>query len=287
MIRKLVKSARTITLELRIKKNIAKYKSGGMIPWSMGYQEYKEEEIKKKVYKIKTPWYPETNYGIGLDERIVEYPWILSKLSKQGTTLLDAGSSLNHYFILGNEILQKKHITICTYQPESQYFNQHRINYIYEDLRRLPIREGWFDEVVCISTLEHIDMDNSIYGYDLPNHSYEPKKSTEYLKVVGELVRVLKKGGLLLITVPFGKFETHGFFQQFDNEMINSIIDFLSNAGIVNSTYFQYTKSGWILSSRELCSESESYNPHSGRGLKNDGAAHSRAICCLEFKSTI
>lgn len=30
------------------------------------------------------------------------------------------------------------------------------------DLRRTALRDGWFDEIVCISTLEHVGMDNTL-----------------------------------------------------------------------------------------------------------------------------
>ena len=32
-------------------------------------------------------------FGIGVDERIVEYPWIVSRLEPGSTRLLDAGSN--------------------------------------------------------------------------------------------------------------------------------------------------------------------------------------------------
>jgi len=287
MIRKLIKAARALSSKTQKKYNIARYKREGMKPWSVGYQEYRDMEIANEILNVNAAWRPGKNYGIGLDERIVEYPWILSKLKKDATNLLDAGSTLNYDFILDNHILVDKHLTICTYQPENYFFNLRRINYIYEDLRLLPLRDGWFDEVVCISTLEHIDMDNSLYGYQLPNAGYQSNQSTEYLNVVRELVRVLKRGGTLLITVPFGKYEQHGFFQQFDSQMIDSVVEILFEVGAVDLTFFQYVKSGWILSTREECKEESSFNPHTNKGFKNDGAAHSRAICCLELKSRL
>ncbi len=267
-------------------EKIASYIKNGRIPWSTGYHEHKIDQIKKMI--SPTISLVDLNgYGLGIDERIVEYPWILSKLSQQESRLLDAGSTLNHEFILLHPILRKKHLTICTFEPEALSLTKNRINYIYEDLRLLPMRDQWFDEVVCISTLEHIDMDNSMYGYKLPNSGFSEVKSYEYLKVVNELLRVLKPGGKLLITVPFGRFENHGFFQQFDSEMMLRMVNVLKLQGTCELTFFRYTFQGWIKADQEGCSMEESFNPHTGKGQGTDGAAHSRAIGCIEFNKIV
>jgi SAM-dependent methyltransferase len=262
-------------------KKITDYLKSGRIPWSPGYEEYKIDQIRKQLQTASENFTLSEGYGIGLDERIVEFPWVLSRLSNSGATLLDAGSTLNHEFVLSHAILKQKDIIICTYHPETPSFPEKRIGYVYQDLRELPFRNEWFDEITCISTLEHIDMDNTMYGYDRPNNSNLTLKSYEYLKAVAEMSRVLKPGGKILITVPYGKYESHGFFQQFDEEMIEKIRTILN--GTITSLYFKYNRLGWALSDDESCREEESFNPHTGRGKKNDGAAHSRAICCLEF----
>ncbi len=109
------------------------------------------------------------------------------------------------------------------------------------------------------------------------------KKSFEYLKTVDELKRMLICGGKLLITVPFGKYETHGFFQQFDTEMIGRLSDSLKEKGSISFKFFKYLKSVWILSNQQDCEQQESYNLHTGKGKKDDRAAHSRSIFCIEF----
>ena len=126
-------------------------------------------------------------------------------------------------------------------------------------------------------------MDNSMYGYDLDFNKEVEIKSYEYLKAVSEMLRVLKSGGTLMLTVPFGKFENHGFFQQFDKEMINRIYDLLKSEGTIESTFFTYEKEGWRFALIDELSTIESYNPHTGKGKKDDGAAHSRAIACIKF----
>lgn len=264
----------------------------GQIPWSEGYVAHKEESIitsvssaviLEKFFQKNIP----TNYGYRLDERIVEYPWIFANLLKVKTIFLDAGSTFNFDYLLNNELIENKDKYIYTYYPEGNSYNHKRISYVYGDLRDLPFRNNFFEEIVCQSTIEHIDMDNSMYGYDLKSTlELVTNKSYEYLKVIDELLRVLKTNGQLLLTFPYGKFENHGFFQQFDDEMVSRITDKMKDLGSCELVFFKYLPDGWIVASQEECNNSESFNPHTQIGKKDDFAAHSRAICCVKFIQT-
>uniref|UniRef100_UPI004047EE5B methyltransferase domain-containing protein n=1 Tax=Algoriphagus sp. TaxID=1872435 RepID=UPI004047EE5B len=270
-------------------KNIKTYLASDRIPWSVGYTDFKRESIKKvisdpelQVSFIRNKLLP--NFGYRLDERIVEYGWLFSNLIKGKTTFLDAGSTFNFEYMIEHSVMKEKDIYIYTYYPEEQSYVANRISYNFGDLRDLPYKDNLFDEIVCQSTLEHIDMDNSMYGYDLKsNLNVELNKSYEYIKVIEELLRVLKNNGQLLLTFPFGKFENHGFFQQFDSEMLGKIIDKIKDFGNYEYCFFKYLPEGWIIASQENCSDSESFNPHTQIGKKEDFAAHSRAICCIKF----
>ena len=126
-------------------------------------------------------------------------------------------------------------------------------------------------------------MDNSIYGYDIAHNSNTEKKSYEFIVAIKEMIRVLKSKGTLLLTFPYGKFENHGFFQQFDDEMLSRILNLFNNIGSTNVEFFKYEKEGWRFAEQDEVSQSISFNPHTGRGKLDDNAAHSRAICCINF----
>jgi SAM-dependent methyltransferase len=264
----------------------------GQIPWSEGYVVHKEESIDKNISNdailegFITKKIP-ANYGYRLDERIVEYPWLFANLKKEKTIFLDAGSTFNYEYLLNNKLIENKEKYIYTFYPEEKSYNYKRISYGYGDLRNLPFKDNFFEEIVCQSTIEHIDMDNSMYGYDLKSTlDVVTNKSYEYLKVIEELLRVLKIDGQLLLTFPYGKFENHGFFQQFDDEMVRRITDEMKDLGSYELTFFKYLPDGWIFASQEECNDSESFNPHTQIGKKDDFAAHSRAICCVKFSRT-
>lgn len=265
-----------------------RFLDGGSIPWSNGYHEFKEEYItesirnKSLIETIKSNSNLE-NYGFRLDERVIEYPWIFSKLSKREGKLLDAGSTFNFDYIVNHPIMKNKDLTIFTFAPEANNFCDKSISYVFGDLRNMIFKDNVFDFVVSQSTIEHIDMDNSMYGYDLSFNKDTTSKSYEYIIAVREMIRVLKNKGTLLLTFPFGKFENHGFFQQFDIDMLNKILYLFKDIGTHEVTFFQYKNDEWNFANIEDVSDSESYNPHTGKGKKDDYAAHSRAIACIEF----
>lgn len=270
---------------LRLKEiRIKKYFNSGRIPWSEGYSEYKERKIIESLKLTDSPIniLPE-KYGIGIDERIVELPWALSRLSNKNSQLLDAGSSFNFEFLIDTEILKRKKLFIFTYAPEKNAYPHKGISYIYGDLRKLPFNDKYFDEIVSVSTIEHIDMDNSLYGYNLEHHQTIEEKSFQYLVAIKEFVRCLKPQGKLLLSFPYGQFENHKFFQQFDKEMILALEIELHLHGYCKKQFFKYSTNGWELKAQDECDNSQSYNPHSGVGKGSDGAAHCRAICCIEF----
>ena len=296
MFKKIIKKAYNYYLKQNTQKTKATQNKGsvnffnnGQIPWSAGYVAHKEKSIINSISdavildEFSNKRVP-LNYGFRLDERIVEYPWIFANLQKDKTIFLDAGSTFNFEYLLNNELIENKEKYIYTFYPEDKSFNQKKISYVYGDLRDLPFKNDFFEEVVCQSTIEHIDMDNSMYGYDLKSTlDVVTSKSYEYLKVIDELLRVLKTNGQLLLTFPYGKFENHGFFQQFDIEMVVRITDKMKNLGGCELTFFKYLPEGWIVASQEECNDSESFNPHTQIGKKDDFAAHSRAICCVKF----
>ena len=99
------------------------------------------------------------SYGVGYDERVVEYPWVLA----HGPTgrALDAGSTLNHAHVLDYLLPRLATLHIVSISPETNDFRDRGVSYIQADLRDLPYRDDYFDTVISLSTLEHVGMDNA------------------------------------------------------------------------------------------------------------------------------
>jgi SAM-dependent methyltransferase len=183
-----------------------------------------------------------SGFGIGANERVVEIPWLLAE-QPAGRTL-DAGAALNHAEFLRyvQPLVEELHIVNLVYEGTA-YVARH-ISYVFSDLRTLPYRDGYFDTVASISTLEHIGMDNTGYGTAV-SRAADPLAETDL--AVRELVRVLSPGGKLLITVPYGRREDHGSFRQFDRSDLMRLIEVAEPAEAGVSVY-QYSKAGWITS---------------------------------------
>jgi hypothetical protein len=228
-----VMSIRTITHELcppllwrcasklRAKLHEHRRITGDVIPWGAGYNEAKNDRIRAT---LATPGLMERftesgslplSYGVGIDERCIEYPWFISKLGTENSRLLDAGSTLNYAAMLDLPQISSKKLHIVTLAPEGTQFADRGVGYLYEDLCSLPLQDQLYDIIACISTLEHVGCDNTLYTHD---NSYAENRPNDYLLAIKEMARVLKPGGALFLTVPFGKYAHHRSFQLFDDQ---------------------------------------------------------------------
>ena len=260
----------------------AVYLARGRKPMSTGYGVYKERCISEILASgTFDPEHLGSRYGVRLDERVVEYPWLFGRLPPGPGRLLDAGSVLNFEALLTQPVLQAKRIFISTLAPEApRQETRSNVSYVYEDLRETCYRDGYFDWVVCISTLEHVGMDNTrFYTSDRDRNELNPD---DYIGVVAELRRVLKPGGILYLSVPFGHHRNHGWLQVFDAAMVDrTIARFQPEACI--ERHFRYERDGWRPSSRAASRDATYFDYHAARRHDPDYAAAARAVVCLEL----
>jgi hypothetical protein len=250
-------------------------------PWSIGYHEYKKKRI---AYLLKNSAFNEDilieGYGCRLDERIIEYPWLFSRLPDGSGRLLDAGSVLNFDYILSHRNLKEKKVFISTLAPEPHCFWRKGVSYVFEDLRDTCYRDDYFDWVVSLSTLEHIGLDNTVYYTD--DGSKRESLPEAYLGAIREYRRILKSGGTLYMTFPFGLHKNHGWFQVFDGVMIDRIFEeFLPSYKY--ESYYKYEKDCWKASSREECGGAVCRDATIEKTYRKGDPAFSGAVACLEL----
>jgi hypothetical protein len=219
----------------------------------------------------------------------VELPWLFSKGQYISGKILDAGSALNYPFIVERFLTGTRKLHIMTLAPEHHCFAKYGVSYFYDDLRRIPIVDGFYDCVVCISTLEHIGFDNTLFTNRREDREHKPR---DYLLACKEMLRVLRSGGRLFITVPFGKYHDFGCFQQFGPKELSVLVELCGGVAKVNVQYFRVQKSGeWNVAQAEECAECESVHwvmvPENERPkvfpLAGDRAAAARAVACIEI----
>ena len=261
--------------------NLAYFRLSGRRPWARGYNEYKWAHLRGVLRDSGfDPEQLPPGYGLRLDERIIEYPWFISRLPAASGVLLDAGSVLNYEFLLTLPKLSGKKMFVSTLAPEASSFNQLGVSYVYEDLRSSCFRSEYFDWVACLSTIEHVGLDNTrLYTDDATKRESAP---ASHLEVVAELKRVLKPNGVLYLSMPFGRHENHGWFQIFDGPMVDRVIERFAPRE-VREVHFRYTEQGWMPSCRTASKDADYFDIHSAKGYAPDYAAASRAVVCLEL----
>lgn len=265
--------------------DIIKYKLFGRKPWAYGYVYYRDRVINDILNDenildcfLKNKPLPH-RYGYRLDERVIEYPWLFSRINADKGLLLDAGSVLNHKYILNSPLLKNKSMVIYNIARE-KVIEKKNVSYLYGDLRNTSFESNFFDEIVCISTLEHVGMDNTfIYSKD---NAFRENKMDDYKIVIREFRRLLAPGGRLFLTVPYGKYENLGWQQQFDEKMIREIFEQFGGKNF-EAAYFKYTDNGWQISKPEECGECAYFDIHKRKNFDSDYAAAARAVACIKI----
>ena len=244
------------------------------------YGYYKQRELERALQSHLNLEQLPSGYGRWLDERMVEYPWMLSKLPQASGTLLDAGSTLNHRFMLRQPRLRNKKITILTLAPEAECFWNDGVSYVFGDLRHMYFRERSFDTVVCLSVLEHVGLDTHMYD---SNNSKAEREPAAYLAAVAELRRVLKDGGKCLITVPFGKQQLRNWIQVFDSAMLERLLSAFKPSKL-NINYFLYgTDQQWKACSQGAATAAPYFDLHADTPWPGCPAG-AGAVACLELQ---
>lgn len=260
---------------------------GGRIPWSEGYGKQKNRLIAETLadsaamerFRAGAPLPP--GYGDRIDERVVEYPWVLARLDPRAELVLDAGSTFSAPHILEAPQLKDRRIVIYTLITDWITLNPN-ISYIFGDLRRMILRDHVVQAICCISTLEHVGMGQDYKRYNSGHHAPDQDLQA-YRAVMAEFHRVLRPGGQLLLTLPYGRRENHGWLQQFDAESLADVIASFRGE-LVGEAYYRYRAGGWQTASATECADAEYYNVHARDGFDDDYAAAARAVACLEFR---
>ena len=179
-------------------------------------------------------------YGENDTERCIEIPWAISCYKGEKKVLdigyanaegryLDGLLSLNIPQLYGIDIVRK---------------DVNEIISIMGDIRKTNLPNNFFDLVFCISTIEHIGWDNSIY-----DKKYCENNDLGDLKAVKEIHRITKKRGRIVLTVPYGKFHNYGWFIQYDDRRWDELIR-ASKCKELREDFFIYKEGGWYNSNK-------------------------------------
>jgi len=137
------------------------------------------------------------------DERVIEIPWVLSRL--RAGRVLEVGYAFAERPYLA--ALLRSGVDLVG--VDLAHLDVEGMETVEADVRALPFPDGSFDQVLLVSTLEHIGADNTLYGV-------EGEREDGRVAALRELRRIVRGDGSLLVTVPLGEPGDHGWFRQED-----------------------------------------------------------------------
>jgi SAM-dependent methyltransferase len=169
----------------------------------------------------------------GTDERVVEIPWVLSRVAEFGRVLEVGYAHAEAAYLAA---LMRTGVDLVGVDFAAR--DLEGIETAQADVRALPFDAGAFDQVLLVSTLEHVGADNSVYGV-----AGEPDDDAR-LRALRELRRILRKGGRMLVTVPMGEPGDYGWFRQEDE---NGWLRLYARAGffVEEVEAYELTVDGW------------------------------------------
>lgn len=151
--------------------------------------------------------YPTTeHFEAVVTDRVIEEPWVQSKI-RPGERVLDVGSATSRYF-QGLPVDCKVYAIDLRPTPP-----QRGVSVLRGDLLRASFRPGSFDVIACISTVEHIGLD--IYGQGPDEFGDEV--------AMRHMRHLLRPGGRVLLTVPFGKRGVFAWHRVYDEPALQRL----------------------------------------------------------------
>ena len=131
--------------------------------------------------------------------------------------------------------------------------------------------------MVSLSTVEHIGLDN---GRFYTGQASSPRTPASYLDAVREMARILRPGGRLYLTIPYGSHSDLSWLQVFDAAMLDRVVEAFGARDVVEQV-FRYTAAGWQVSNRAQAADAAYVDLHSGARWRRGLAVAAESVACL------
>lgn len=133
-----------------------------------------------------------------IPDRMVEYAFVLRELG-ECRRVLDVGCTSPYNIIpliLADRGIEVHGIDIREFKINHPSFKFHR-----RDIRKTDFPDSYFDVIIAVSTVEHIGLRGRYSSQMDPDGSR---------KAILEIYRILRGGGYLFLTIPFGRAKVVG-----------------------------------------------------------------------------
>jgi SAM-dependent methyltransferase len=202
---------------------------------------------------------------VRMTERVVEIPWALSRYQGEQRVLdLGPAYAVTWYtrYLTRLGIVELHGFDLKPVRIKGMTVGQ-------GDMRQMPYPDGYFDLIICISTLEHVGRENRDH-YGVAGQ----RQDDGDLQALRELRRVLAPTGRVLITEPFGRLQHLSWMKQYDLSAWNELLE---RAGFSRTelALYEYSDRGWSLKGQPTGAETNLYQDH--------GAPAATAVLCASI----
>jgi Methyltransferase domain len=220
-------------------------------------REFAEEPVIERLAVGREPL---DGIGVGMSERVIEIPWVLRGLtSVRAGRVLDIGTAFSPV-VYKRLLLRQPHVVELADLAEVDIVG---LQSHVADVRNLPFAEGSFDVAICLSTLEHIGMDNTQYDIE--------SGGAGDLDALRELGRVARR---VLVTVPAGDDRNMGWQRQYAPATFRRVVEEAGLKVARLDVFAHDPAKGWVRSEEGSVA---------GRNY-GQGAVAAAASICAELK---
>lgn len=164
-----------------------------------------------------------------VNSRIVEEPFVFQNLNlEKGAKTLDLGCC---YSKVSLQLASLGYKTAGVDLNDYKYLHPN-LQFVRGNFLEKQFPNNYFDCVVAISTVEHIGLD--CYGGSLIEGGDQ--------KTIKKIHKILKLGGIFIITVPFGRREIMKTQRVYDTQSLSNL---LREFKIEKEEYYEYSHGFW------------------------------------------
>jgi SAM-dependent methyltransferase len=210
-------------------------------------------------------------------ERVVEYRFLARNLlpSRINMKILDVGSERSAVTNALSKFGNNKNwevFGIDIAQGLPQVFNDKEMSRFVlfrMDARLMGFRDEVFDKIICISTVEHIGIQSSHHIV----REYDPQGDA---KAFSEIFRILKKGGRVVLTVPYTERSIRGYYKEHRIYNSSTLARLIIGFRVKRKEYYIFIKGKW-----KSCKRTDIANKLRTANTEMPLYLHSRVCLCL------